>query len=145
MRTTTMRRTITALTLAAAAVALTGCAQIHQQIGDAWAVTYEVRVDDPDSVALHDVSYLGAQQRGDAATTQRLRTASTKPAPQDGTSSWEHETIVLAEDDADLRATPPAGDTASCRVLLDGERVIAEQTGEPGREVRCTVTTPAFG
>jgi hypothetical protein len=136
----------TAATLAIAALALTGCTQIHQQVGDAWAVTYEVSVDAPDATPLHDVEYLGAERRGAAASTRTLSTASTKPAAGNGGggATWTHESIVLAEDTASVRATPPSGRTASCRILLDGKRVIADEQGEPGKPVRCSAETPAF-
>ncbi|MGU3411301.1 hypothetical protein ACLBWP_14420 [Microbacterium sp. M1A1_1b] len=146
----TIRSTITrasaAIVLGAAALALTGCTQIHQQFGDAWSVTYEVSVDSSDATTLHAVSYLGAESRGDAATTRTLSTAMTKPGAgsSDGSASWTHETIVLAESPASVAATPASGRTATCRILLDGKRVISEEQGQPGQPVRCKVDTPKF-
>jgi hypothetical protein len=141
-----MHKTLPAIAaLAAVALTLTGCAQLHQQVGDAWAVTYRVSVDTPDASTLHDVRYLGAEQRGDAATTRTIRTIATRPgAGNDGDATWTHESIVLAKDPASVRATPPAGRTASCTILLDGQKVIAEEHGSPGKPVRCHADTPTF-
>lgn len=145
-RTTTTARIAAAAVLGAAALALTGCAQINQQVGDAWSVTYEVTVDSADAATLHDVAYLGAEKRGDAAERQTLSTASTKPGAGNGSggAAWTHETIVLATDPASVTATPTDGQTATCRILLDGKRAIAEEQGQPGQPVSCKATTPEF-
>jgi hypothetical protein len=142
-----MHKTLAAVaSLAAVTLTLTGCAQLHQQVGDAWAVTYEVSVDAPDASTLHDVRYLGAEQRGDAATTRTISKAATRPgAANGGAATWTHESIVLAKDPASVRATPPAGRIASCRILLDGKKVIADEHGTAGKPVRCRAETPAFG
>ncbi|WP_144764980.1 hypothetical protein [Curtobacterium sp. 9128] len=140
----TKKRTATAITLAVAAIGLTGCAQIHQQVGDAWSVTYEVTVDSPDATPLHDVRYVGAETRGAAPETHTVASTSTK-ATSGANTTWTHESIVLAEDDASVRATPPADVTASCRVLLDGKKVLIEEHGGLGQTVRCAATTPKFG
>ena len=141
-----MHKTLAAVAaLAAVTLTLTGCAQFHQQVGDAWAVTYEVSVDAPDASTLRDVRYLGAEQRGDAATFHTISKAATRPGAANGSAAvWTHESIVLAEDPASVRATPPAGQRASCRILLDGTKVIAEEHGAAGKTVRCRVETPAF-
>jgi len=141
-----MHKTLAAVAaLAAVTLTLTGCAQLHQQVGDAWAVTYEVSVDAPDASTLHDVRYLGAEQRGDAATVRTISEAATRPgAANGGAAVWTHESIVLAKDPASVRATPPAGRIASCRILLDGKKVIAEEHGSAGKPVRCHAETPAF-
>lgn len=137
----------TAIALAAASSLLlvSGCAQIRQQTGDAWSVTYEVSVDAPAGAALTDVAVEGAEKRGEAPEVHHVGSASTETA-EDGTTSstWTGETIVLAEDRAMVRATPPADATATCRVLLDGGKVIAERHADPGAPVRCSVRTPAF-
>lgn len=143
-----MTRSRIAATTAAAALALTvagvsGCAQIHQQVGDAWSVTYEVTVDSPDATPLHDVRYDGAERRGAAPETHTVTSTSTK-AGTGGNTSWTRDAIVLTQDDASVRATPPVGRTASCRILLDGKKVIAEELGHPGESVRCAATTPDF-
>lgn len=130
----------------AAAVGLlgTGCSAVHQQIGDAWSVTYEVRVDQPQGSALTDVRVEGAEERGGAPEVHRVGSARTDTSA-DGGSSWKEDLVVLAEQRASVRATPAAGATATCRILLDGEREIAKETAAPGKTVRCSVDTPRFG
>ena len=130
----------------AGAVALlaTGCSPIQQQIGDAWAVTYEVRVDRPVGADLTGVRVEGAERRGAAPETRDLGSVETGTAA-DGGSRWTRESVVLAEQRASVRATPEEGATATCRILLVGEREIATETSAaPGRPVRCSVQTPAF-
>lgn len=137
---------IVAAGLLAGAVALagTGCSVIQQQTGDAWAVTYEVHVDRPVGARLSDVRVEGAERRGDAPEVHRIGAGETEAKDGEG-SRWEHETVVLAEQRASVRATPEQGATATCRVLLDGEREIAAQTSSaPGKPVTCSVDTPAF-
>ncbi|MFJ7288518.1 hypothetical protein ACIQUC_09390 [Curtobacterium sp. NPDC098951] len=136
--------------LAAAAVAgsvavlATGCSVVQRQTGDAWAVTYEVSVDRPSGAELSDVRVEGAERRGDVPEVHRLGSEETGAGDGDG-SRWSHDTIVLAEQRASVRATPGAGATATCRILLDGKREIARETSvRPGGVVRCRVATPAF-
>ncbi|WP_420369240.1 hypothetical protein [Curtobacterium sp. L1-20] len=135
-----------AATAVAASVALlgTGCAFVQQQTGDAWAVTYEVTVDRPAGSPLSDVTVEGAERRGDAPEVQRLGTRDTRATHGQG-SRWEHESVVLAGQRASVSATPAPGATATCRVLLDGDREIATRTSpDPGAAVTCSVETPAF-
>lgn len=128
------------------AVLATGCSFVQQQTGDAWSVTYEVSVDQPSGAALTDVRVEGAEKRGDAPEVHRLGTqeTSTQETSTQKTGTWEHESIVLAEQRASVRATPARGATATCRILLDGKREIATQTAAAGEPVTCSVDTPAF-
>lgn len=123
------------------AVLATGCSFVQQQTGDAWSVTYEVSVDQPSGAALTDVRVEGAEKRGDAPEVHRLGTQETGTQK---TGTWEHDSIVLAEQRASVRATPPRGATATCRILLDGKREIATETAAAGQPVTCSVDTPAF-
>ncbi|PZE61600.1 hypothetical protein DEJ24_04915 [Curtobacterium sp. MCPF17_001] len=144
--TTTTTRAIGMLTIAAALVAATtGCAMIRQQTADAWSVTYQVTTDAPAGTALTDVSVRGAERRGDAPTAHRYPQVTTT-ALSAGTagSRWQQKAIVLTGDRARVAVTPPPETTATCRVLLDGKRAIAERQGQPGRPVTCSVTTPPF-
>ncbi|WFR67565.1 hypothetical protein P9139_03400 [Curtobacterium flaccumfaciens] len=125
------------------AVLATGCSFVQRQTGDAWAVTYEVQVDAPTGSALSDVRVEGAEQRGDAPEVHRLGTQDTDAADGDG-SRWQHDVIVLAEQRASVRAAPPEGATATCRILLDGKREIATETATAGEPVTCSADTPAF-
>ncbi len=141
----TVRLVAAAVVAGSVAVLATGCSFVQQQTGDAWSVTYEVRVDQPRGAELTDVRVEGAERRGEAPGVHRLGTEETGATDGDG-SHWEHETIVLAEQQASVRATPGAGATATCRILLDGKREIASETSaRPGAAVRCSADTPAFG
>ncbi|WP_156364169.1 hypothetical protein [Curtobacterium sp. Leaf261] len=137
--------TATAAAAASALLLVSGCAQIRQQTGDAWSVTYEVSVDTQAGAALTEVATEGAEKRGEAPKVRDVGSVTTT-APEDGsaTSTWTRESIVLAKDRAMVRATPPAGATATCRILLDGKKVIAERHADPGAQVKCRVRTPAF-
>lgn len=104
-------------------------------------MTYEVSVDQPSGAALTDVRVEGAEKRGDAPEVHRLGTQETSTQK---TGTWEHESIVLAEQRASVRATPARGATATCRILLDGKREIATETAAAGEPVTCSVDTPAF-
>ncbi|WP_146242797.1 hypothetical protein [Curtobacterium sp. MCBD17_019] len=142
---TSRLRSMTAIAIAASVALLgTGCSYIHQQIGDAWAVTYEIHVDRPTGAELTEVEVEGARERGDAPEIQRLGSATTDRTDGDG-SRWTHDAVVLAEQRASVTATPGEGATATCRILLDGKRVIATATSTtPGARVQCSATTPEF-
>lgn len=140
----TVRLLAAAVVAGSVAVLATGCSFVQQQTGDAWSVTYEVRVDQPSGAALTDVRVEGAERRGEAPAVHRLDAQETGSSDGDG-SRWEHDAIVLAEQRASVRATPGAGATATCRILLDGKREIASETSaRPGDAVRCSADTPAF-
>lgn len=138
-------RTVTAVALAAGiALAGSGCAYVQQQTGDAWAVTYEVHVDQPAGASLADVRVEGAERRGDAPAVHRLGDQETTKIDGDG-SQWEHESVVLAEQRASVRVTPAPGATATCRILLDrGRQIAAATSSAPGATVTCAEDTPAF-
>ncbi|WIE70309.1 hypothetical protein [Curtobacterium sp. MCLR17_054] len=140
----TVRLLVAAVVAGSVAVLATECSFVQQQTGDAWSVTYEVRVDRPSGAALTDVRVEGAARRGDAPEVHRLGIRDTDTTDGDG-SRWEHDAIVLAEQPASVRATPPEGATATYRILLDGKREIASATSaQPGDPVRCSANTPAF-
>ncbi|ROP72671.1 hypothetical protein [Curtobacterium sp. PhB115] len=132
-----------AVLAAGLALTATGCSFVQQQTGDAWSVTYQVQVDGPAGSELSDVRVEGAEKRGDAPEVHRLGTQKTSTAKTSG-SAWEHESIVLAEQRASVRATPGPDATATCRILLDGEREIAAETSAAGKAVTCSADTPAF-
>ncbi|WP_146244038.1 hypothetical protein [Curtobacterium sp. MCBD17_013] len=138
-------RLVTATAIAASVALLgTGCSYVDQQIGDAWAVTYEIHVDRPTGAELTEVKAEGARERGDAPEVQRLGSVTTGTTDGDG-SRWTHDVVVLTEQRASVTATPGKGVTATCRILLDGKRVIATETSTtPGARVACSATTPKF-
>ncbi|KIP52942.1 hypothetical protein [Leucobacter komagatae] len=61
-----------------------------------------------------------------------------------GDSAWETDSLVIVGDQTTLSASTTAGQRATCRILLDGEREIAATTGEPGEALACEATAPAF-
>lgn len=130
-------------------IGLTGCGAVdgwNKATADAWAVTYEVTVSGENTDALSDVSYLDSPERGeDSAEVTEESVATTNDAGTKNESSWTAESVITAEKDAAIAATPAEGSTATCRILLDGVKEIAAQTGKPGERVECAVTTPAFG
>lgn len=140
-----LARAIAPLLIGGAALAsITGCGFIQQQVGDAWVVTYEVTVDQPVGSPFQDVAIEGAEERGGAPSVRALDEQATT-AGTDGGSEWTHESIVLAEDNASVRATPAPDAVASCRILVGGGREIASETASaPGAEVHCSASTPGF-
>lgn len=148
-----INRTSTWLAASSAALVLgmglTGCGAVDdwdKATADAWAVTYQVTVSGENADALSDVSYLDSPSRGeDSAEVTEESVATTSDAGKKDETSWSTESVITAEKDAAIAATPAEGSTASCRILLDGVKEIAAQTGKPGERVECAVTTPAFG
>lgn len=121
-----------------------GCSFIHNQTTPAWSVTYEVEVDQPAGASLTDVSVEGAETRGDEPKNMPLAKQATSQPDGQG-STWKHEVIVLVKEHAAVRATPPAGAVATCRILLDGKREIAKSVSAAGKSVSCEARTPDFG
>lgn len=149
--TTAARVTFTKkLTLGVAALALavgaTGCSAVedfNKSTSDSWAVTYEVSVTGGDTSTINDIKYLESEKRGEAGTELSLSSGETKKDSEGG-AVWSLESIVTAEKDAAVSATPGKGATATCRILLDGVKEIAAETSKPGERVDCAVSTPAF-
>lgn len=148
----TFNRTSSWLAAGAAALALgaglTGCGAVesfNKSTADAWAVTYEVSVSGETVNALSDVSYLDAPARGeDSAEVTEQVVATVNDAENQQLASWRTESMVTAEQEAAVAATPAKGTAATCRILLDGVKEIAAVTGKPGERVECSATTPAF-
>jgi len=150
MNTMTITRRLLTTAVLAGTVALvaTGCSaeELQQEFGDAWAVTYEVTVDQPVGAELRDVDVEGAEVRGDDLVVHELGAQTTDGEADGGAgSSWHHDSIVYPERPASMSATPPQDATATCRVLLDGVRELASATSSaPGEPVRCALTMPAY-
>ncbi|NQD42120.1 hypothetical protein [Glutamicibacter halophytocola] len=132
----------------ALAAGLAGCGAVgswDKATSDAWAVTYEVTVAGGSGDSLKDVSYLEAEKRGEDSTeVTEDSVATTDDAKKKASSIWSVESMVTAQKDASIAATPAQGGTATCRILLDGVKEIASETGAPGKRVQCEATTPAF-
>ncbi|MHA6969110.1 hypothetical protein ACX5K5_15600 [Glutamicibacter bergerei] len=131
-----------------AGISLTGCGAVesfNKQTADAWSVTYEVTVTGETINAVDQIVYLESPGRGEASAETTMETAATvNDAKNADTATWRETTIVTAEDDAGVAATPRKGASATCRVLLDGEKEISTKTGAVGERVECRVKTPAF-
>lgn len=140
-------RLAVASSLMVLACGLAGCDAVDsydKAISDAWAVTYEVEVSGGDG-ALDAVSYLESEKRGDPGSWVEVENAMLVVEGKDSSrSSWSVDSIITAQAEAAVKATPGEGSTATCRILLDGQKAIATQTGEPGEPVVCTAMTPAF-
>ena len=61
-----------------------------------------------------------------------------------GSATWSVDSSVVVGDTAKITATAAEGQRATCRILLDGERELASETGEAGGAVTCSATAPPF-
>lgn len=138
-RTHELMRPIAAVAgLCALGVSLAGCGfieSVQRSATDAWLVTYEVSTDSADDTALTDISYLDTPNRVDGQQETRVASAEAEPAAGDGGATWSVESLVMVGDRARIAATPADGAHATCRILLDGEKEIAFQAGDPGEPV----------
>lgn len=134
--TTTKRTLRTGALLLTAAAALLGTAACNS-IGDAWDVTYEVTSQDGAATTITDVSWYGAEKRGQAYDTRTVDGGATTP--------WTAEGLVGANDKAAVSATPEGDAVLTCRIVLNGERELVTETGNAGEAVTCETTTPKFG
>lgn len=126
---------------------LAGCSAIEnfqKSAADAWQVTYELSVDSTDAAALSNVSYSDQKTRTDKRATVDAGTISLA-AKAGSNATWTVDSLAVVGDQADISATAAAGQTATCRILLDGEREIAKETGTPGGTVNCAAKAPEFG
>ncbi len=129
-------------------IGLTGCGALDAVVksaADAWQVTYEVTTDSEAAVPLSEVAYLDMESRTDGQHLVEASDAETRAEPaHPGQSIWSQDSIVVVGDQAQITATPPAGVTASCRILLDGKKEVAAATAAPGEPVRCEAEAPEF-
>ena len=136
------------ISVLAIAAGMTGCSAVDEYkraTSDAWAVTYELSVTGGESKELKDISFLDSEERGGESVevTGGLGMAQPDEDKKD-TYVFTVDAMITAEKDAGISATPAKDVTATCRVLLDGVKEIASETGKPGEAVNCSVTTPAF-
>jgi hypothetical protein len=98
--------------------------------GKAWAITYEVSAQ-PTGPATQ-VRYVENPDRYKKQTPQAVTETVSPP--------WRTEVVINAGEQAQVSAT--AGDQAlTCRILLDGEKVLASATAAPGRKLLCEAVT----
>lgn len=101
-------------------------------VGKAWAITYEVTTE-PAAGSPMQVEYLENPDRYKKQTPQAVTRA--VPVP------FTHEVVINAGEKAGVNATPNADQVLSCRILLDGVKVLAQATAAPGQKVTCETVT----
>lgn len=132
----------TVAVVALATSGISGCSALKK---DAWALTYEVTVPGDGPVELTDIAYTDQDKRGEDPKIVALERTVTGPV--EGLADvtvWQAEAMLEVGLEASISATAPAGSPATCRILLDGGREIASNTGAPGGTVTCEATTPQF-
>ena len=149
MRITSATKVVMAASAATVlALGTTGCSMVEsvqKSTADAWSVTYELTVTGDTINGIDNVGYLEAAGRGeDSELITEGAVATTNDADAQDTAHWSIESIVTAERDVAISATPREGARLTCRILLDGEREIATATAGPGETVECQANTPAF-
>jgi hypothetical protein len=100
--------------------------------GKAWAVTYEVTTQ-PAADAPMQVEYLENPDRYKKEAPHVISKA--VPIP------FQYEAVVNAGEKAKISATPSGDQTLTCRVLLDGVKVLTSATAKPGQKVTCETVT----
>ena len=128
-------------------LSLTGCGfiqDVRKSSEDAWAVTYEISTDSATETPLSAVEYVDRDGRLEEPKTITIDDVAALPGTVGNSAGWAVDTIAVAGDDVSFSATPAADVSATCRILLDGEREIASFQGEPGEAVNCVATTPQF-
>ncbi|WP_371648223.1 MULTISPECIES: hypothetical protein [unclassified Streptomyces] len=122
-----------------AAVALLGTRTIlfwfKEQTGQgAWHLTYEGTSNDGRGRPAKEVRY-----GHDDYAEQRYKEERAAPVRL----PWRQEAVVDTGNEARVEVVPGTDGVASCRILLDGVRVVAEGTSPaPGKPAVCRVTTP---
>jgi hypothetical protein len=144
---TRLLRTATATAAALLTVlSAAGCSFIEKQTADAYSITYRVTVEGDEVNKISAVEYGEAPSRGeDSSSVDAGEVGTTNDLDDPRRASWDTTALVTATQDAWITATPPAGASASCSILIDGEREIDSATAPPGEPVECRATTPAFG
>ncbi|MFI6095872.1 hypothetical protein ACIA8G_09990 [Lentzea sp. NPDC051213] len=101
-------------------------------VGKAWAITYEVTAQ-AGTQQQTQVQYAENPDRYKKRTPESISLSTPLP--------FKTEVVINAGEKAQVLATPSGGETLSCRILLDGEKVLASATAAPGQEVRCEAVT----
>ncbi|MET8762625.1 hypothetical protein [Lentzea sp. NPDC004782] len=101
-------------------------------VGKAWAITYEVTTE-PAVAGPVQIEYLVNPDRYKKQAPQALSRAAIIP--------FRLEAVINAGEKAEIIATPIGNEVLTCRILLDGEKVLASATAAPGRKVTCTTIT----
>ncbi|MBM4791313.1 hypothetical protein HXP44_04350 [Streptomyces sioyaensis] len=105
----------------------------EQEGGGAWSLTYEARSVRGEERATA-VRYRHSPGRYDAKQRDERLGSTTLP--------WNTEVVVKTGAKARVEVTPAGNGIASCRILLDGVRVVAQGTSPgPGKPAVCDVIT----
>ncbi|MEU7229331.1 hypothetical protein [Streptomyces chrestomyceticus] len=123
--------------LAIAAIALYSLSQnrwLRQKVrGTSWSLTYEAFATHGDASAAQ-VRYQHNPDRHELDRSEE----ETGPVPL----PWKETVNVNRAEVARLEVVPKGNGTVSCRMLLDGRRVVAQACSPaPGRPAVCEVTT----
>lgn len=130
-----------AVGLAAASV-LTACSGMAETFSDRWNVEYQVTATEGDLSSVTKIEYQNWANTLDRDATAKIPEKDGESAALSG-SEWKQDTIVGAGLDAKLRvegATVPL----SCKIILDGNDVVAESTAQAGEALECAATLPKF-
>ena len=100
--------------------------------GKAWAITYEVTTE-PAATSPMQIEYLENPDRYRRKPAQMVTKA--LPVP------FTHVVVINAGQKAEISAMPNAEQVLTCRILLDGVKVLAEATAAPGHKVSCETVT----
>ncbi len=101
-------------------------------IGKAWAITYEVTTE-PAVAGPVQIEYVANPDRYRKQAPQSLSRVAIIP--------FRLEAVINAGETARITATPAGNEALVCRILLDGEKVLASATATPGQDVTCTTVT----
>jgi hypothetical protein len=99
--------------------------------GKAWSITYEITAQPAETLA--DVTYL--------ESPDRYRKEAPRPTDLTTPLPWQYEAVINAGEKAQVSATPKGDQVLTCRVLLDGLKVLASATAAPGQRVNCETIT----
>ncbi|MFI5606991.1 hypothetical protein [Amycolatopsis sp. NPDC051903] len=123
-----IKKALTAAVALAAAFGLAGCSN---PTGKSWAISYEVT----GSGTTTGITYSQSVDRyQDDSSDHQLTGPLGLP--------WKQDVIISAGRDAKVTATPTGDATLSCRILLDGSKVLAKASAPaPGKPVTCSKTT----
>lgn len=140
MQKQTLIRSLAAVGSAAVlATALTGCSVGRTDVA---AMVYQVSVSPATALSDTDVSYAHTPDpEADIAPVMQPVQRATANGVTDP-EIWSEVGSIVGEQTATVTATPPAGATATCVILRDGQEELATKTGKPGEPVTCEVQTP---
>lgn len=127
-------------TTAVAAVALTGCSAGRTDVN---TMMYKVSVDPVASTPEVSISYAHTPDPEKDVTPVIQVAEQVKVGGGPDASSWSELGAIIAGETASVTVTPPEGASASCSILLDGQKQLASHKGAPGETVTCEATAPA--